>query len=276
MRFNTGKFLIVALSVLAISCSKYNQLLKSDKVSQKFAKGLEYYEKGKYRRAQLLIASVAEDYAGKIGEDSVFYYLGTTFYKEGDFLTSGDIFEQYRQTFISTPFDEEVEYMWAKGFYFMSPPYYRDQSTTLQALSAIAEYLSHYPNSVKREDLEDNTRELTLKLYDKSFENAHLYYKIGYYNSAIIALRNALDEYPGTNHREDIYYYIVCSHYEYARKSQLHLQRIRYMNLQDAYLSFISEYPDSEFRKDADKMNNEAIKYLEKYNTTSAYGNQEE
>lgn len=123
---------------------------------------------------------------------------------------------------------------------------------------AIGEYLNRYPNSTKKESLMENVTELQQRLYDKSMENAKLYYDIGYYNSAIVALRNAIELYPETNHRELLSYLIVRSHYLYAKNSIPEKQRQRYMDLQDAYYSFVAEYPESSYRKEVDKMQEEA------------------
>lgn len=76
----------------------------------------------------------------------------------------------------------------------------------------------------------ENVTELQQRLYDKSMENAKLYYDIGYYNSAIVALRNAIELYPETNHRELLSYLIVRSHYLYAKNSIPEKQRQRYMD----------------------------------------------
>ena len=93
----------------------------------------------------------------------------------------------------------------------------------------------------------------------------HIYYDIGYYNSAIVALRNAIELYPETNHRELLSYLIVRSHYLYAKNSIPEKQRQRYMDLQDAYYSFVAEYPESSYRKEVDKMQEEAKKFLARY-----------
>ena len=47
--------------------------------------------------------------------------------------------------------------------------------------------------------------ELRQKLYDKAFLNAKLYYDVGYYNSAVTALRNAILKYRKLN-REELAY----------------------------------------------------------------------
>lgn len=152
-----------------------------------------------------------------------------------------------------------------KGFIFPLRPTKRDQTNTHKAIMAIGEYLNRYPNSTKKESLMENVTELQQRLYDKSMENAKLYYDIGYYNSAIVALRNAIELYPETNHRELLSYLIVRSHYLYAKNSIPEKQRQRYMDLQDAYYSFVAEYPESSYRKEVDKMQEEAKKFLARY-----------
>ena len=71
-------------------------------------------------------------------------------------------------------------------------------------MQAIGEYLERYPNSHKKEDLAENLLDLRQRLYDKAYLNAKLYYDIGYYNSAVTALNNAIKRYPDSNHREEL------------------------------------------------------------------------
>lgn len=120
-------------------------------------------------------------------------------------------------------------------------------------MQAIGEYLERYPNSHKKEDLAENLLDLRQRLYDKAYLNAKLYYDIGYYNSAVTALNNAIKRYPDSNHREELLFLIVCSHYEFAKNSVALKQRQRYLDMQDAYYTFIEEYPESTYRKDAVK-----------------------
>ena len=183
----------------------------------------------------------------------------------GDFETSSQQFDEFRRRFGRSPFLEESEYYFAKGFYYLSPKPENDQSFTFQAMQAISEYLDRYPKSQKRDELLENMVELRQKLYDKAFLNAKLYYDVGYYNSAVTALRNAILKYPESNHREELAYLIVSAQCLYARNSVPALQRQRYLDTQNAYYSFIDEYPESKYRKEADKMQDEAKKFLEKY-----------
>ena len=259
------KYLVLLVALGSVSCSAFNKLLKSDDIDKKYARAIEYYNEGKYDKCALLLESLNQVFAGTERADTLAYYYGAALYKDGDFVTSGKIFDAFRRTYTRSPFVEDAEYMYAKGLYYSSPSYKRDQSTTRQAIVAIDEYLNRYPNSTKKESLQECVKDLQQRVYDKAMENAKLYYDIGYYNSAIVALRNAINTYPESNHRELLSYLIVRSHYLYAKNSVESKQRQRYMDMQDAYYSFVAEYPESPYRKEADKMQADSKKFLEKF-----------
>ena len=248
-----------------VSCSEYNKLLKSGSNKQKYDKALEYFNAGKYSRSLTLFKDIEHIFSQSDQADTVAFYTSLCSYKMGDFETSSQQFDEFRRRFGRSPFLEESEYYFAKGFYYLSPKPENDQSFTFQAMQAISEYLDRYPKSQKRDELLENMIELRQKLYDKAFLNAKLYYDVGYYNSAVTALRNAILKYPESNHREELAYLIVSAQCLYARNSVPALQRQRYLDTQNAYYSFIDEYPESKYRKEADKMQDEAKKFLEKY-----------
>lgn len=255
-------FLVVATAFSAAGCSEYHKILKSKDPERMYTKALEYYEQGKYQKSAQLLTDVSPYFMGTMRGDTVAFYLGASYYKDGDFESSSMLMDEFRMTFGSSPFLEEAEYMYAKGFYYMSPDPNRDQTTTRQALVAIDEYMERYPQSEKREILIEDVEELTQKLHDKAFLNARTYYKTGRYKAATVALRNALNQFPDSNHREEIMYLTVKSYYLLASKSFYSLQRDRYMDMMDSYYSFVSEYPDSKYIKELDKMQETARDFI--------------
>ena len=59
------------------------------------------------------------------------------------------MFDTYRRTFGRSPFIEDAEGMYAMCFYYLSPSPQRDQTVTGQAIVAISEFMSRYPDSEK-------------------------------------------------------------------------------------------------------------------------------
>ena len=252
----------------------YNRLLKSSDYDLKYRRALEYYYStkkgtdkntaGNYQKAGSLLEQVAPVYVGTPREDSVAYYTAASLYKGGYFEASGMACDIFRKRFPGSVFIENVEYMYALGFYYSSPDVQRDQATSMQAIIAINEYLERYPASEKRESLLEKKEELLAKLHDKAYDNAKLYYTVGKYKSAVIALQNALDKYPSSAHRKDIMYLIVKSQYLLAKNSYASLQKDRYLNLMDYYYNFVSEFPQSEYSKEMQKIYEEAKEFISK------------
>ena len=258
-----------AVLLLAAGCSGYNKLLKSNDREQMYKAALDYFEKGKFDKTLQLFEEIAPYYQGTVREDTILFYTADAHFRSRDYQLSSMEFDDFRRRFGRSPFVEEAEYKYAMGFYYMSPPANRDQTSTYMAITSINEYLQRYPNSLKKQLCLIRLDELQQTLYDKSFINARTYYKIGRYKSAVVALRNALREYPETPHREEILYLTVKSCYELAANSVHALQTDRYLDMLDAYYTFISEFPESGYRRELDRLQKTAREYLDKHQSDS-------
>ena len=265
-RVNIVKLVIIATAVGVVGCSPFNKLLKLNDSEQMYHAAINYYHDGDFQHALQLFEELAPRYASTMRSDTIMYYTGCCFYKQGDFHTSGRIFDEYRSTYGRSPLLEDVEYMHAMGYYFSSPQPSRDQTTTLQAIRAIGEYMERYPTSPKMGICEMRLEELKNKLYDKSFINARTYYKTGRYKAAIIAFENALAEFPDTPHREEILFLTLDASYRLADNSLASLQVDRFLDTMDAYYNFISEFPESKHAKAAERMQRAAKRFLAKHN----------
>lgn len=261
---------------MMVGCGSYNKLLKRNNPDEMFYAAIDYYNSGDYERTLQLLDEIAPRYTSTMRADTIMYYTGCCFYKRGDFENSANIFDEYRRTYGRSPLLEDVEYMYAMGFYFSSPEATRDQTATMQALRAINEYMERYPASPKIPLCQIRIEELQGKLYDKSFYNARTYYKTRRYKAAIIALRNALDEFPQTPHREEILYLTLESSYELASNSIASLQVDRYLDTMDAYYNLISEFPDSKHRKAAERIQRQCKNFLAKNDTEGIDANADE
>ncbi len=247
---------------LLVGCSEYGRLLKSTDPTEQYAAAKQYIENKKWDKARTLLEKVAVPFTGRAQADSVLFYTGITFYEQKQYDVSSEVFDLFRSNYPRSPLLEQAEYMFALGHYNNSPDYMRDQSATVQAIDAIDTYISRYPGSPNRQDLEKKRVEMVEKLHDKSFYNARTYYKIGQYKSAITALRNALKEYPNTKHREEILYLTALSSYEYAANSVPAVRRERYLDMMERHLNYISEFPQGPHAKELTKLYEIARKYV--------------
>jgi len=95
---------------------------------------------------------------------------------------------------------------------------------------------------------------LTKKLATKAYLNARLYYDLGYYKAAIIALRNCLNEYPNSPYREELMFMLLDAQFQLADNSIESKKKERFQNTLDEYYSFVSEFPQSKYSKQAEKI----------------------
>ena len=255
---------IVALSASLSGCSGINRLIKGGDPEAIYAKGVELYDAGKWSKAITLLQNVENYYSGTSKADTLSFYIARAHFKNRSYDTASELFDTYRRTFGRSPFIEDAEGMYAMCFYYLSPSPQRDQTVTGQAIVAISEFMSRYPDSEKYGQFEQMRNELTGRLHDKEFLNAYTYYKIGRYKSAIVSLKNALKQFPDSNHREEIMYMIVDASYRFANNSIANKQTDRYLSMLDSYYTFIAEFPESTHRKEVDRMAKHARDYLDR------------
>ena len=96
--------------------------------------------------------------------------------------------------------------------------------------------------------------ELRAKLRKKAYESAYLYYKIGQYHAASVALANFLKDFPEYENHEKIDFTIVKALKKYADGSYKNKQDERIKEEVKAYEEFKAKYPKSEYLIILDKM----------------------
>lgn len=254
--------ILAAVAAVFVGCGTYSKILKSEDPEVIYKAAMDYYEQGKYNRTVDLFGMVRHLYLNTERADSIAYFTGMAYYKNRSFDMSSMTFDDFRKRYGRSPFLPDAEYRYAKGLYYMSPASNRDQTATVSALVAINEYLERYPDNQYKEILVENMRELNGKLDDKAFINAKLYYTTKNYKSAVVAFRNALSQFPESKHKEEMMYLTVRSAFLLAQNSVYSLKRDRYLDMMDSYYTFVSDYPESSYRKNADGMMEAARAYM--------------
>jgi len=261
--------LFVTAAVILSGCGEYEKLLKSRDFQQKYESAVQYYEDEEFARAGTLFDQVANIFRGTTKADTVKYYQAKSYYGQKDYMMAGYYFSELSATYASSVYLEEADFMVGYCFYKQSPRAELDQQTTYKAITAMQMFMVKYPTSDRMLESREIVAEMSNKLVEKSFISAKLYYDLGYYKSAILALRNSLITYPETEYREDLLFLILKSSYLLADGSVLSLKLERYQATVDEYFSFIGEFPDTKNSKEAKRMYEDSNKYLENYNKQS-------
>jgi outer membrane protein assembly factor BamD len=184
-------------------------------------------------------------------------------------MMAGYYFNELSATYVSSVYLEEADFMTAYCYYKQSPRAELDQENTYKTITAMQMFLSRYPTSERLPECMAIVTEMRDKLVEKSYISAKLYYDLGYYDSAILALRNSLMEYPETAYREELMFLILKSSFLLADRSIPSKQRERYQATVDEYLSFIGEFPEGPHSREAKRMYESSNNFLEDNNNES-------
>ncbi len=121
-------------------------------------------------------------------------------------------------------------------------------------MTVISEFMYENPGSQYYTVCQEMMKDLMERLERKSFESAKLYYTMEDYKAARYALKNVLKDNSDNQYREDVLYYVALSAYKYADNSIPEKQKERFLDFIDDYYNFISEYPESKYRKELDNL----------------------
>ncbi len=257
-RVNTISLIIIGF-LLVSACSGYEKLLKSSDYLLKYEKALQYYEDEEYVRAGTLFDQIVNVYRGTTKADTIYYYQARSYYMQRDYILAGHHFNNLSVNYPNSAYAEEAEFTMAYCFYKLSPRPSLDQENTEKAIGAFRILIIQNPDSKSIIEAQKYIDEMRNKLVQKSYMSGKLYYKLSNYKASIIALENSLNDFPNTEHREELMFMLLRSHFLLAENSIVQRQIERYQATVDEYYSFVGEFPDSRYRREADHIYNSAL-----------------
>lgn len=259
---------ILAASLgLLNSCGEYQRVLKTADPSVKYDYAKKWYEEGKYAQAASVLSEMVSTFKGTERAEETLYMLGMCNYNNKDYLTAGTYLHTYYIRYPKGKYTEDAHYYAGKGYYLDSPDVQLDQSQTIQAIEELTGFLEYYPRSERAQEVQNMIFELQDKLALKQLQNAQLYYNLGTYGgnnfqSAIVVSQNALKNYPYSIYKEDFDMLILKSRFREADLSVAEKQPERFRSVVDQYYTFITAYPESKYKHEADNIFKIASKHV--------------
>jgi len=249
---------IIIVAAAAALClagckSRFELLLASNDIDSKYVEAWNCFNSKKYKKAASMFESLALLTPGTSKDDTVRFFWAMSNYRYKDYVTAEANFNSFIESYPRSPFTSEARFLKLDCMYRGTYRYELDQTPTNLAIVAISEYIIDFPQSDRLDVCQKMLAELNERLDRKAYENATLYYKIEDYRAAKTALRNVLKDDADNMYREDVLYYIAMSSYKYANMSISSKQKERFMEFVDDYYNFISEYPESKYRKSLDQ-----------------------
>lgn len=248
--------------LLTTACSDFNKIVKSTDYEFKYKKALEYYESGEYVRSSTLLKELVNIYRGTSKADEIYYYYSKSYFGMKDYMLAGHWFRTLLNEFPKSRFAEEAQFLVGYCYYMESPKARLDQQVSQKAIDALQLFINLYPNSDKVAEANELIIDLRDKLVYKSFLTGKLYYDLENYKAATIALSNSLKDFPDTKYREELMFMLLRAKYFLAIRSVEDKKELRLSDALDEYFTFVDEFPESKYRKDADKFYETTSKLL--------------
>lgn len=245
------------------SCSEYNKVVKSTDNELKKTKALEYYDKGDYLKAVVLLEEILPFYMMSVEGEKLYFYFCMANYHLGDYYLAGYYFRRFVQKYPRSQYAEEAMFMGALCSVHNSPEYSLDQTETYNALDAIQIFIDMYPNSSRIDTCNIIMDKLRAKLERKQFEYAKLYYRTEDYKAAVVSLNATLEKFPESVYKEEILYLLVMSNYNLAMNSISSKKLERLNETLKSYRKFVAEFPESPYLKELEAVKIKTEKEIE-------------
>jgi len=261
---------VIALVATLFSCSEYSKVMKSSDPELKFNKAVEYYNEDDCYRALPLFEELIALVRGTKRAEEVYYYYAQTHYCIGDYYLANYYFKNFVKTYPNSKFSEECLFMAAMCSYGNSPKYSLDQTDTRTAINEFQLFLDRYPSSSLKDSCNNMIYRLREKIEIKDVEIAKLYVKTEKYKSAVIALEDAIQRYPDSQHREEMMYLMVKSNYLLAENSFEDKKLDRFTNTTKSYYNFVASFPESKYVNDAERYFENSLKEIDRIKGNTA------
>jgi len=262
--FKKSLLAITLLALIAVGCSKFRRIEKSEDWRVKYEAGLNYFAKKDYYRASILFESILPIVRGLPEGEKVEFNLAYCQYHEKLYLLASDQFKTFYETYGRSSLAEEATFMYAYCLYASSPDSSKDQQSSIEAMNALQNFLNRYPGSQFLNRAVEVITVSQQKLEKKGFDNAKHYLKLKMYQAAVISLDNFKKNYPDAKFLEEGAYLKVQAEFELASISIATKQLERFNTTLDYYKELVDNFPNSNFLKDAERYYTESLERVNK------------
>lgn len=278
MMKNKFYLLIVLLSLFLGSCAKWTALQNTRDYEYKYEAAKSLYAEGKYGQASMYFAEVLAIMKGTANAEESLYLAGMSNFRNKDYDAASQYFKKYYQVYPKGLYVEYARYYCGLSLYNMTPDPRLDQQSTFEAIKEFQEFLDYYPYTSIKESTQEMIYALQDKLVEKEYLSAKLYYDLGTYTmncayggsnyeACVVTAQNALRDFPFAKpeRREELSIMVLRAKYLLAEQS-IDIKRVlRYRDCIDEYYSFVNDFPESRYVKEAEKIMNKSTDYVTKH-----------
>jgi len=253
---NTVLIALVSLVVFSTACkSEFEKVRSSGNVNRIYEKALQYYENEDYQKAQTLFEIIISSFRGKQEAEEIYFKYAYTYYHLQQYILASYYFNNFSNTYATSDYRQEADFMAAYANYQLSPSFRLDQSYTRKAIDQLQLFVNTYPNSDKVQQCNQLIDAMRAKLELKAYKAAELYFDLREYQAAIQSFENVLKDFPDSRNVENIRYMVIRSAFLLAENSFVEKQFPRYKEAIDLAQEFLARYDeDSRYQDEVQQM----------------------
>jgi len=259
---------VLSVAILAMSCSRFRRIQKSEDWRVKYEAGFKYYEKKDYYHSAILFEEIRPVVRGLPEGEKVEFYLAYCQYYEKTYLLASNQFKTFYETYGRSTLAQEAQFMYAYSLFVSSPSSNLDQKESKEAMGAMQNFVNQYPESKFRDQAVEVIANVQEKLEHKGYDNAKQYLKLRQYKASIISFNNFKQNFPDSKYLEELAYLKVVAQYRFAQQSFNHLQSERYTLVIEFYQELVDNFPESKFLKEVEKFYSESLAKVNQLKTT--------
>jgi outer membrane protein assembly factor BamD len=233
---------------LFASCSRFSKVMKSNDYDYKLRVADKYYSDKDYNHAQQLFEELFRVFKGSEHFEDIYYKFAYCAYYLKDYPNAENLFKGFVEVFPNSNKAEEMDYMRAYTFYMQSPKVELDQTNTTKTIGFMQAFINTHPGSDKIKEATDIIEKCRAKLEEKDYLSAQLYFELGYFRAAGVALNSLMNSYPDSEKSDQYKYLIIKSDYQYAELSIIDKQEDRFEAVVTQCNEFLDRFPDSRLK----------------------------
>ncbi len=252
MQLKSIQFLFILF--LLASCGPFTKLEKSTNWEELYNGANKYYQEGEYSKAIILYEKVLPVIKGSEKAELAEYNYANCHFKIKRYIESAGYFNSFYRTYNRSPLAEEALFMHAYSLYLDAPDFNLDQQSSQEAVAAIQQFVTRFPESASYERAMEMLIDLEGRFEDKAYSEAQMYYRLkdglfpgDFYRACIVNFQNFAKDYPESDRNEELAYKLVEVGFGYAKNSAFDKKEDRLKDAITFAATFYRKYPTSAF-----------------------------
>jgi outer membrane protein assembly factor BamD len=243
----------MCLVMVFAGCGGSKDVQRSLTAEERFEKAKSLFDNEDYLEAINEFQAITLQFPGSSLADDAQFYLGECHFERREYLLAAYEYSELKRSYPASPLVADAQFKLGMAYFELSPPSRLDQKYTRKALEELQTFVEYYPSHAQAVPAEQHIQDLTDRLAKKSYETAQLYKTMELYRASAFYYEDVIEKYHDTEYAP----------LAYLGKAEVLIARKKYREAEVVVDRFISVFPNSVLRGQADKLKRQIDEVLE-------------